>query len=671
MNQALTTRRRPAFTVLSRTLTALLDWRMFLLSLLTLVGLVGAAQLPLDYTFQIGIDRGVLTDRPFLQGFRDPELLTWEDSWRWAQPEAQISVPGLGQRPLLIDFGVVSHRQNHQADAPPTMLRLDIGAGPPIELTLRPEAARYQIYVPREAISDGDLRIQLSTPAWRNPTDVRGDLGVAIGRLFHISAARVGGLVAPASGMLLAFPAAIALLWLSLRCLDIAPRRTFLLLLPVVACLILLAIGQAPRLGSSERWAIEWGLLCLGTAVVTSLLVPPLLRRLNVQAEHNTLRWLLLLVVLSFALKYGGQLHPVSMPGDLQLHVNRFTGTINGQVYIPAQHRGLPFPFPNGWYIAIAPLYLTGASLHWLFELTAGIFEALTPLLFYIMALRLSGSQRLGLLAALFYTIAPVPLMNTWWAFHTQVATGFFANLLLTLLIVRWPTYHNWLTWGSLVLLFCMVFLGHIGSFINTAIVGAFVVPWLYVRARTPAERTGALQLFWAGLASGTFVWCFYYTGFWKLIVEQVSGIFTSGLVEVTGKAPIPPAETLSSLWYEGLILHYGFFPVLLSLLALLGFMVSGRLRSSNAPPLIWLTFAVGLWQALLPLITLSSITTRWLTFAGWGVTVGTAFAVLALLRRGRMGRIVAYTMLSYVAWLSLVVWVNAMALNQPPIEPF
>jgi hypothetical protein len=671
MNQALTTHRRPAVAALGRTLAALLDWRMFLLALLTLIGLAGAAQLPLAYTFQIGIDRGFLTDRPFLQGFRDPELVTWDDSWRWSQPEAAISVPGVGQRPLLVDFGVVSHRQNHQADAPQTILRLDIGAGPPIELALRPEAARYQLYVPREAIRDGDLRIQLSTPAWRNPNDVRGDLGVAVGRLFHIDAARVGGPVPPAAGMLLAFPAAIALLWLSLRCLDFAPRRAFLLLLPLVICVSLLAIGQAPRLGSSERWAIEWGLLCLGSAVVTALLLPPLLRRLGVQADDTTVRWLMLMVVLSFALKYGGQLHPVSMPGDLQLHVNRFTGTINGQVYIPAQHRGLPFPFPNGWYIGIAPLYLTGASIHWLFELTAGVFEALTPPLFYMMAFHLSRSQRLGLLAALFFTIAPVPLMNTWWAFHTQVATGFFSNLLLALLILRWPNYRGWLTWGSLVLLFCLVFLGHIGSFINTAIVGFFVVPWLYFRARSPAERAGALQLLWAGVASGAFVWCFYYTGFWELIVEQVGGILTSGMVEVTGRKPIPPAQTLEALWYGGLILHYGFLPVVLAIVALLGFMVSGRLRGSNVPPLIWLTFAVGLWQALLPLITLSSITTRWLTFAGWGITLGTAFALMALLRRGRSGRLVAYATLGYVAWLSIVVWVNAMALNQPPIEPF
>jgi hypothetical protein len=671
MNHALTTRRRAAFDLLNRIVAALFDWRMFLLALLTLVPLILTAQLPLSYHFQMGIDRGVLTDRPYLQGFRDPELVTWDDSWRWSLPEARITVPGVGQRPMLVDFGVVSHRRNHQSDAPPTVLRLDIGTALPIELTLRDAAARYQIYVPQEAMGEGDLQIGLSTPAWANPADSRGEMGVALGRLFLVDAARVGGVVPPAPGLLLAFPAAMALLWLTLRCLDFAPRRAFWLLLPVVASLALLSIWQAPRLATSERWVLQWGLLCLGTAVVATLLVPPLLQRLGANPDTNMLRWLLLLVVLSFAVKYGGQLHPVSMPGDLQLHVNRFTGTVNGQVYIPAQHRGLPFPFPNGWYIGIAPLYLTGASIHWLFELTAGIFEAIIPLLFYLMLVRLTGSQKLGLIAAVFYTLAPVPLMNTWWAFHTQVATGFFLALLLTVLIVAWPNYRHWLTWGSVVLLFCLVFLSHIGSFINAAIVGLFAVPWLYFRARTAEQRAGAIQLLWAGIASGAFVWCFYYTGFWELITEQISGVLGSGLVEVTGKDPIPPEETLAALWNEGLILHYGFFPVVLSLVALFGFMVNRRLRDSSVPPLIWLTFAVGLWQGLLPLITLSSITTRWLTFAGWGITVATTFALLWLLRRGRAGRIVAWAVMGYVTWLSIVVWINAMALNQPSIEPF
>lgn len=75
--------------------------------------------------------------------------------------------------------------------------------------------------------------------------------------------------------------------------------------------------------------------------------------------------------------------------------------------------------------------------------------------------------------------------------------------------------------------------------------------------------------------------------------------------------------------------------------------------------------------QALLPFITLSSITTRWLMFSAWVIAAASAPAFVWLWRRGRAGRAVALGAAGYVLWITLVVWIEAMTMRLPPIEPF
>ena len=658
-----------------RGLAVLLDWHPLLLACLGLLGLLAVFQLPLAYHFQIGLDRGADTDRPFLTGFRDPELTTWTESWRWTQPEATVTVPGVGQRPLLVSFTVVSHRQHWQPNAPQTLLSVATGAGPPTLIPLRYEVSRYTLYVPATAVRDGTLQMRLRTTGWQNPNDSRGALGVALGRQFTLSSAPGNGLVWPGGGLLAAYALGLVLLWLAVRVLGFARNTALRLLLVPLGAVLLLAVVVPPRLAVSSAWAFEAAVLSLVTAGVCALGLPPLLARWGLVPPPAIQRWLLLLMVLTFVLKYGGQLHPVAMPGDMQLHLNRWLLTIWGQIYIPAQHRGLPFPFPNGWYILLAPLSLTGLPLRVIFAVTAGLVEALSVLLFYLLTTRLTGSSRGGLLAGLIAAVSPMPMMNVWWSFQTQVGTQLLTLLLLTLLIVRWPQYGALaagvpVRWW-LALLFILVALGHIGAFINTGLVGLLALPWLWWRARTAEARTGVRQLLWAGAVAAGFVVAFYYSAFATLIVTQVGEVAASGTLGDTERAAVAQAVWLQALWTEGVVGLNGGFLVLFGLVGALLISWSARLRGSIVGPLVWLTFAVGLAQAILPLITHSTITTRWLTFAGWALTVGAALTVLRLRQRGWAGKVVTGLALASVAWLTLTVWAAAMGLNQPPLEPF
>ncbi|NJM04970.1 hypothetical protein HC891_00155 [Candidatus Gracilibacteria bacterium] len=506
------------------------DWRLGLIVGLCFLLLLLVTQLPFNYRFQVGIDQGAVTDKPFLRGFNGGELITWDESWRWSRGEAAVVVPGIGQRAVLVGFDVVSHRAQWQADIPPPVLTVDVGAGTPVDVVLRPQAARYTFYVPSEAMRNGSLNIGLRTEGWQNPNDARSELGVAIGNWLTVSSIAVPNLVRPDWGLALSWPLGLGLLWVAVRTLRFPPRQALLLLVPLALLVPLLAAFEAPRLAAGERWVIANGLLAIVGAGLCNWLVPPLLKYLGLAVPTAIVRWLLLLMVLSFAVKFGGQLYPAAMPGDLQLHVNRYTRTMFGEVYIPAQHRGLPFPFPNAPYIVIAPFTLF-VGPHLAFELMAGFCEATIVLIFFITLVRLTGSAQLGLFAAFSAALTAAGFMNAWFSFQTQVMAQWFTALLLMLVVTRWPDYEDWGVWAGITLLFTLAFQSHIGAFLNNGMLGVLLIPLLWLRAHTHAERRGTLRLALAGLTAALFLLIFYYSGFAEMIITQLTGIATVGMV--------------------------------------------------------------------------------------------------------------------------------------------
>lgn len=639
---------------------------LWLLVGLCLALLLASAQAPLSYRFQVGQETGRLSDQPFLERF-NPGEGSGAARFRWSKAEATIMVPGVGRRGLLLSLPVVSHRAQWEEAAPPTLLTLRPNNSPPLAFALRREGATYRLLLPARLLDGGALRLALATEPWRG--DGREELGVALGKQVGIDSLRPDGPVLPDRSLLLAWPLALMFCWLALWVLGFPRRQALALLLPLALTAPLLLLLDAPRLAWGNAWITEFALLVLGSCTLLAALLPPLLGRLGASSPPAIVRALALAMALTFALKYGGRLYPDAMPGDMQLHINRYSTTVAGGVYIMAQHRGLPFPFPPALYLLLAPFSLA-LPIRLLFELTAGLFEAGTVLLLFVLLRQATANATLGLLAAGTYALIAAPFMVTWFAFETQVAGQFATTLLLALLVLRWPHYDDPLTWAALLMLFVQVFLGHIGQCLNAALVGLLALPLLWRSAADEPTRRGVRALATAGLAGGAFAIAFYYSAFGDLIAEQVRGVASAGLNEVTGKAPIPRATTLRVLWEGGLLAHLGFFPAPLAAIGAL-LLWRGRLWRSPLPALIATTLLVSTSQGLLPLLTLSSITTRWLMFATWAVAACAALTLLLLWRRGRPARLVTLAMAGYVGWLTLLTFLDAMALRKPPIEPF
>jgi hypothetical protein len=74
---------------------------------------------------------------------------------------------------------------------------------------------------------------------------------------------------------------------------------------------------------------------------------------------------------------------------------------------------------------------------------------------------------------------------------------------------------------------------------------------------------------------------------------------------------------------------------------------------------------------AILPFITLSTQSTRWLTFSAWVMAIGTALGARMIWRRGRGGRLAAVAMAGFVVWNTLFFYFGPMLWRIRPPEPF
>ncbi len=650
---------------------AVFDVRPFLLALLVALLTLLVAQAPLNYRFNVGFERGPKSDLPFLQSFYPPEGQFPDGMFRWSRTEyALLELPGIGQRIVTLSFTIASHRAQHDLAQPATMLTLrHTGTTTSPSFALRREAAHYQVLLPSDALPDGVLRLNFDTPTWQNPGDSRDEIGIALAQQVVLRSTATTLPIMPDLGLLGGLIIGVLLTWGAARVSGFHRNQAALLVLPVAIILPLLGLIDTARAGYLGPWMLPTGLLLLGAAAANMTVFPFLLRQAGSMPQRSTLSWLVLLSALVFALKYGGRFYPDAMPGDWQLHINRFSTTVIGDLSIRAQHRGLPFPFPQGYYLDIAPLILLGVDIRPLLPLLAGLLEAVSVPVLYALMARATHSERMALLAAAIYAGTAHGFMNTWFSFHTQISTQFFTALLMLMLVITWPDYHRPTVWWPLLLLLTQQFLGHIGTFINAGLLGTFVVIVLWLRATTPHERRAVRALLSAGVTAFLLAMLGYYSLFSGLIIEQITGVATQGLVEVTGKKPIPAATHLQVLWEGGLITHYGFFPILLAIPGLLW--LSRRLRGSPLPLLLWGTLLISAAQGLLPFLTQSAIMTRWLTFAAWAIAIAGAAGLALWWRHGRAAKLAGLAMAGYVLWITATIFAEAMTQRLPPIEPF
>jgi hypothetical protein len=634
-------------------------------------------QLPLRYMIDAGYEEGIGSDLPFLQGFNTAEVDA-NGSYRWTDDGAAIRVPGVGQRPLALRLRFFPVGAEAMAVGPQS-IAVYADRRPLATLPVSAVGSTQIMLVPPP--DSGSLEITLRTATFSPPGDQR-NLGTPLGTA-EVIALPVGGVTAPDWAATLAWIGAAVLCWMALRH-ALGANALLGSLYGVFVCLIgLAAILDPPRWAAGAGAALIAAALAYPLAVGLRAGMPALAHRLGVPLDPVGLGWLTTCGVIAFAMRYGGRLYPSSMHGDIGFQINRFNDAAWGLILILSKNRGVDFPYPPGPYLVIAPLTLLGLSPSTILPLGAALADALGSAVVYAIATRAMG-QRAALLAAALYVFTAATFMTTWWSFDTHIYTQFFH--LLTIAALCWAM-EAWqgddrrrrVAWGATVfVLLSLVFLGHFGFLINTALlVGLLtVITWLISWRGAAWARAARWPLSLSLAAAVIFAGVFFYSAYIPLFISQIETARAGGLSAVAGRAPVSRAVMWDTLWRGGLITHFGIFPIPLALggiwlLARSEPEHQGVGRRRVVLVLMLGSLAVGLCFAVLPFITLATNSPRWLMFLAWVVGLGAAMATEAIWESGWVGRAAALAMGAVVIANTAWIWLAPMLWRIRPPEPF
>jgi hypothetical protein len=683
-----------------------------------LAGFLLIVQLPLRYSIDVGVEEGYGGDLPLLSGFNTAEN-DEHGTYRWTADQATITLPGVGQRPVAVQLDFFPIGPEAVAAGPEEIV-IWVEDEQIATLPVRPQGAQYAFLVPHDLMSGGalDLTIRTHTFVPANPDDPRA-LGTPLDRIqVETPSGRLP--VAPDWGAVLMWLLAALLCWLTvMRALTAVPKARWWAVgfVGTGAVLVVLAAWLDPA-----RWAFgaQPALIVSAIGYLLVLVLRPvcvaLAAQLDIPLTARSLGWLLLIVVLAFGLRYGGRLYPRSMHGDIGFHTNRFYEVTRGHVYLLSRNRGVDFPYPPGPYIALAPFTLTGANPPAVLQLGAALVEGLSALLVYTMVARAGKASRdwrqrrmpaalrgpdekwyirLALLAAAIYVFTAAGFMTTWWSFDTHIYTQFGTLLLITVLHDmglrsvlrddrsraeaedttprRVMSNSTRLAWTVLIFVLCsLVFLGHFGFFINTVLLGGLMLLLIWPATWRGAAwaRSLGLPLTLAGIVAGVLAFGLFYSYFMPLFLAQAQATAEGGLTGLANRPPVERSRLWDVLWNAGMIQHFGFFPLLLAPIGV------GALARWGRPALVTValitgSFLVSLAFAILPFLTLSTQSTRWLMFSAWAIAVGAALAVGLLWRNGRAARVVVAAMAGYVLWNTVMLWIGPMLWRIRPPEPF
>ncbi|MCS6882156.1 MAG: hypothetical protein RMK84_00315 [Oscillochloridaceae bacterium] len=573
--------------------------------------------------------------------------------YRWMRPEAAIVLPGAGGGLHVVSLLAAGSPVG-------TETVWETGLGTPYTLTLPPgEPRRYHLLA--RSARTGDLRINMRSTSFVPPGDPR-ELSFILYEARQRSAN--GPPRAPAWPVLAWLTLSLTVIFILAR--DLGAGRRGALALAGGAALVaawLLAFHRlaltvvAPHLGILA-------LSCAALAVLALLLTKP--------GAGAAARPVIGLMVLAFALRMGGMLHPQALFSDLGLHANNLFKVTLGMVFfttgLPGDAGGGQQPYPPGTYLLLLPGQLVAASdatRRLLVQGGAALLDVLSISLIWALLGRAGFSRRARLLGAALYLL-PTPALESF-------SIGEYANLggqalalpLLAMLglglagaqpSAERPLQGRARTMAALTVAVGLGLLGHSGV---TLSVGALIAAaWLFawadrLRGRTPAIALAKLTLA-SAIGLGAAILFFYSAPiFVEAIAERESG---------GGGAPLPQVlwDTLAAL--AGLAPPQGArvrLPPLIGPLAVAGLALLLLRRDPQAAPLRVLLAAWWAGVALsLGLLIVAGQGVRWAIFLYPALCVSAGLLLDRLGRRGRGGQAVALATLILVLAVGMGAWI-------------
>lgn len=631
-------------------------------------------------------------DAPFLGGFHASEpahpaqpewwMLSPGYAYRWTSSTATVSLPGVGGGRWVVRVLATSGRPDNGT----TVSRWHTGTGP-VRTVLPATPRRYHLLAAADRA--GDLVLHLSAPPYHPPDDPR-ELGFVV-RSVEVSPTRVtqGVLRLPSLSQLSWMAAMLVLVYSLSRWLVLGTRSAVGVILSVaVLQAALLATHRLTLTLFTPRLLVVvcscWGLALLAWGVG------------RLAAESRTpaglpaaMKPLMALVLLAFALRLGGMLHPQARFSDHRMNANNLLETGLGKLHftegLPREAGGGQSPYPPGVYLLAAPAQLfappTMASRVVVVQSSVALFDSLGVALLWLLLHRAGWGQRGATMGAVLY-LAPAPLL-------TSFSVGEYANIggqfmaLPVLVLLAW-TDDAWRTWDyrlSLLALLCVGMLGHMGVALSLTLVlivwgGLALAPLVLAllprslpnRASLRPSVVRSATFLLTGAAAAAVVVSIYYSSptFTHLFARRLAGTADRASQPT---APLP--EALLDIATRFLPAHSKLLPILLLCgaagacwlwLRCLSAPVRGH---QNSPALRSLSRVVVAWWGgvllSLGLFLLVRQGVRWEHFLYPVLCLGAGPLLAAFWRRGPTGTLVAGGAVLLPLWYGLMVWIERL----------
>jgi hypothetical protein len=573
-------------------------------------------------------------------------------TFRWSEPQSRIQVGGLARGPLLLRL-----RMHGIPAGPVTRTRLVVGGQPLAEFPVEYPLHEYSFVLDPGTWSGDVLSVGLESTSFRPGGEDTRNLGIALDRVDLIGWEWGRRPFLPPTALLLA--GTVLFLYLGLRRAGLGTVAVggvaFLWGLVLLVGLLLPArpfvAAYAPGLFLATALAYPVLLLTLRLAEV-------LLRRAPQPPDRRAWRWLGVLFLLVFLLRFGGALSPRYASHDAPFHANRLEFAERGALFfehvsVEAEMRN--DPYPGAFYLSVLPLTLLVQDRLGLLAFFVAWAASSEVFLLWFLARQVLG-KRASRWATLLYAAFPINLAAYWAGIYTNLFASWVVLLVAVAVVLAWQRRLT----GSLLLwvpLFALLFLAHFGLVILWIPVTLLWGVLLYREGdRLQRARLRRLLLAWLlGLVLAVTLYYSYFLAFFGSTVAAV-GSSLQGTISSGGEETPRLVRTLAELrvwWDWGALVDYAGIGLFLGGLGLL----TACRRKGAVSSLLWsmATIALLFWAVSM----LAFYFTRYMLFLLPVVAIGSAAVLSACWRRGPAGRSVALVGLFYVCAMTVAMWVG------------
>jgi hypothetical protein len=514
------------------------------------------------------VDVGGLTDDAYLSDFHAKEKAD-DQTYRWSRGGSVVDLPGVGNQPVKLSIRVTGFRP----DGPPPKISI-LARRQKFEIQTESAPKTYTLFVDRGDRWEGDFRINISSPTFTPPGDLR-ELGVLLDSV-AIEPADYGlrPFVIPPVWTLLSLMVGVGLAYLG-ALITLRKRALSLALLASLAVAVgVLIVIARPELGLLARGLPGLMLWTLAVALLGRLLLDFLSSQVSGRRIEFARAAGSGAAALAFLLRFGGLKYPQFLTSDLLLHVHYVQGVLRGNIFITGfLPDGPPVPYPPALYVIAAPMSIllgsSDESLGLLLKWLISALDATTCLALAWAGIRLLSSVAGGL-GALAYALSPAP-------FELMSAGNYsnlFAQALLNICLLGGVVYvgrKNSPQRRYLVFLgigFFLTALGHYGVMLSMLVLmglfGALTI-WTGTRKKETRQSKQVIAAFGAGVLASVLVFYLYFA---REIADQFAALFqrlTGG--RGPGDTPLspPPAsdETLFQKFGRKLARLSGILPIM------------------------------------------------------------------------------------------------------------